>query len=81
MRSQAPEYPFPFAMDEAYDAYKLLHETKGRAIGMSGTALNVVLTGDSAFVPSSLPRSSSLNTHMQRSQHRYRHGRDRKSVV
>lgn len=47
---QAPEYPYPFAIDEAYDAYKLLYETKGKNIGMSGTALNVVLTGDSACV-------------------------------
>lgn len=45
---QAPEYPYPFAIDEVFDAYKLLHETKGKCIGMSGKALNVVITGDSA---------------------------------
>lgn len=31
-----------------YDAYKLLNETKGKCIGMSGSSLDVVLTGDSA---------------------------------
>lgn len=46
--SQAPEYPFPFAIDEMYDAYKLLYATNGKSIGMSGLALNVVITGDSA---------------------------------
>ena len=48
MVSQAPEYPFPFAIDEMYDAYKLLYETSGKSLGMSGTALNIVVTGDSA---------------------------------
>ncbi|KAM0791553.1 hypothetical protein ACM66B_006001 [Microbotryomycetes sp. NB124-2] len=45
---KAPEYPYPFAIDEMFDAYKLLHECKGKVIGMSGQALDVVLTGDSA---------------------------------
>lgn len=48
---QAPEYPYPFAIDEMYDAYTLLHQTKGRCIGMNragGRDLKVVLTGDSA---------------------------------
>lgn len=50
---QAPEYPFPFAIDEMYDAYSLLHETKGKCIGMNTSGdkdLEVVLTGDSACV-------------------------------
>jgi acetyl esterase/lipase len=50
LSAQAPEYPFPFAIDEAYDAYKLLYESKGKVIGMSGKALNIVMTGDSACV-------------------------------
>ncbi|KAI5478891.1 hormone-sensitive lipase [Pseudohyphozyma bogoriensis] len=45
---KAPEYPYPFAIDEAYDAYKLLYESKGKSIGMRGNQLNVILTGDSA---------------------------------
>ncbi|KAK4048272.1 hypothetical protein OIO90_005891 [Microbotryomycetes sp. JL221] len=45
---KAPEYPYPFAIDEMYDAYKLLHETRAKSIGMSGEVLDVVLTGDSA---------------------------------
>ncbi|GAA5911378.1 hypothetical protein JCM8208_005235, partial [Rhodotorula glutinis] len=48
---KAPEYPFPFAIDEMYDAYSLLHDTKGKCIGMNtggDNDLEVVLTGDSA---------------------------------
>ncbi|GAA5893991.1 uncharacterized protein JCM6883_003690 [Sporobolomyces salmoneus] len=48
---KAPEYPYPFAIDEMYDAYSLLHSTKGKCIGMNLNGkrdLRVVLTGDSA---------------------------------
>ncbi|KAG9097592.1 hypothetical protein FRC06_007386 [Ceratobasidium sp. 370] len=45
---KAPEYPYPFAIDEAYDTYKLLVESKGGIIGMAGDKLGVILTGDSA---------------------------------
>ncbi|KAF5380497.1 hypothetical protein D9615_004574 [Tricholomella constricta] len=45
---KAPEYPYPFAIDEAYDTYKLLVESAGRVIGMSGEKLNVIISGDSA---------------------------------
>ncbi|KAF8125003.1 Alpha/Beta hydrolase protein [Boletus edulis] len=45
---KAPEYPYPFAMDECFDIYRLLAETCGRCIGMSGKKLNVIMSGDSA---------------------------------
>ncbi|KAJ7772533.1 Alpha/Beta hydrolase protein [Mycena maculata] len=45
---KAPEYPYPFAIDEAFDTYKLLVQSVGTHIGMSGKRLNVLLTGDSA---------------------------------
>ncbi|TFY75373.1 hypothetical protein EWM64_g8640 [Hericium alpestre] len=45
---KAPEHPYPFAIDEAFDTYRILVESKGKAIGMSGKALNVIMTGDSA---------------------------------
>ncbi|KAJ7178358.1 Alpha/Beta hydrolase protein [Mycena crocata] len=60
---KAPEYPYPFAIDEAFDTYKILVEsgkcstarssnintaTVGALLGMSGKRLNVLLTGDSA---------------------------------
>ncbi|BGP16719.1 hypothetical protein JCM10213_009137 [Rhodosporidiobolus nylandii] len=48
---KAPEYPFPFAIDEMYDAYSLLHAMKGKCVGMNLAGekeLRVVLTGDSA---------------------------------
>ncbi|KAJ7497471.1 Alpha/Beta hydrolase protein [Mycena latifolia] len=45
---KAPEYPYPFAIDEAFDTYKILVESVGTLLGMSGRKLNVLLTGDSA---------------------------------
>ncbi|KAI0040005.1 alpha/beta-hydrolase [Auriscalpium vulgare] len=45
---KAPEYPYPFAIDEAFDTYRVLVESKGKVIGMSGTRLNIIMTGDSA---------------------------------
>ncbi|KAG6866707.1 hypothetical protein C0991_011366 [Blastosporella zonata] len=49
---KAPEYPYPFAIDEAFDTYKILVESAGRVIGMSGEKLNIIITGDSASVHS-----------------------------
>ena len=46
--------PYPFAIDECFDVYRTLIETAGRIIGMSGSKLNVIFSGDSAFVPASL---------------------------
>ncbi|RDB25294.1 Hormone-sensitive lipase [Hypsizygus marmoreus] len=45
---KAPEYPYPFAIDEAFDTYKVLVESVGTLIGMSGKKLNIIITGDSA---------------------------------
>ncbi|KAF8894039.1 Alpha/Beta hydrolase protein [Infundibulicybe gibba] len=45
---KAPEYPYPFAIDEAHDTYKILVETAGKLIGMSGKELKIVVSGDSA---------------------------------
>lgn len=45
---KAPEYPYPFAIDEAFDLYRLLVESGGRIIGMSGHNLKIIMTGDSA---------------------------------
>ncbi|KAE9390381.1 alpha/beta-hydrolase [Gymnopus androsaceus JB14] len=45
---KAPEYPYPFAIDEAFDTYQVLVESGGSIIGMSGKKLNVVIAGDSA---------------------------------
>ena len=46
---KAPEYPYPYALNECYDAYSTLIQTKGRCIGLSGDSVpNVILTGDSA---------------------------------
>ncbi|KAJ6587092.1 Alpha/Beta hydrolase protein [Mycena vulgaris] len=45
---KAPEYPYPFAIDEAFDTYKVLVESVGALLGMSGKKLNILLAGDSA---------------------------------
>lgn len=42
------EYPYPYAMHECFDVYRLLHETKGSVLGMLKGKLSVVLSGDSA---------------------------------
>ncbi|KAL1728818.1 Alpha/Beta hydrolase protein [Schizophyllum commune] len=45
---KAPEYPYPFSIDEVFDLYKALVETNGAIIGMSGKRLNIIISGDSA---------------------------------
>ncbi|KAF8320901.1 alpha/beta-hydrolase [Clavulina sp. PMI_390] len=46
---KAPEYPFPWALNEAFDVYRILTESNGKAIGMlSGRPINIVISGDSA---------------------------------
>ena len=42
--------PYPFGIDEVFDAYRIVVESKGRAIGMAGEDINIVLSGDSAYV-------------------------------
>ena len=46
---KAPEYPYPYALNECYDVYHTLIATNGTCIGLAGkTAPRIVLTGDSA---------------------------------
>ncbi|KAL2002875.1 hypothetical protein VTN02DRAFT_5661 [Thermoascus thermophilus] len=46
---KAPEYPYPYALNECYDVYHTLVRTRGRCVGLSGeTPPSIVLTGDSA---------------------------------
>ena len=46
---KAPEYPYPYALNECYDVYHTLIATRGRCIGLSGaTRPHIVITGDSA---------------------------------
>ncbi|KAK1544869.1 hypothetical protein CPAR01_02371 [Colletotrichum paranaense] len=46
---KAPEFPYPFALNECFDVYTTLIRSKGRCIGMSGRETpRIVLTGDSA---------------------------------
>ncbi|KAH7108485.1 alpha/beta-hydrolase [Auriculariales sp. MPI-PUGE-AT-0066] len=46
--SKAPEYPFPYALEESFDAYRVIAESAGRLLGMGGSKFNIILTGDSA---------------------------------
>ena len=46
---KAPEHPYPFALEECYDVYRSLHESKGKIVGMSGSpSFSILLSGDSA---------------------------------
>ena len=46
---KAPEYPYPYALNECYDAYHTLIATAGQCIGLSGDVVpRIILTGDSA---------------------------------
>lgn len=46
--SKAPEFPYPYAIHEGLDIYRLLVESKGRILGFGQGELNIILTGDSA---------------------------------
>ncbi|KAL7931675.1 Alpha/Beta hydrolase protein [Trichoderma chlorosporum] len=46
---KAPEYPYPYALNECFDVYVTLVKSRGRCIGMSGKEVpKIVITGDSA---------------------------------
>ncbi|KAL2850560.1 CLN3 protein-domain-containing protein [Aspergillus pseudoustus] len=46
---KAPEYPYPYALNECYDVYHSIITTRGRCLGLSGNAPpRIFLTGDSA---------------------------------
>lgn len=46
---KAPEYPYPYALNECYDAYHTIIASMGRCLGLAGESVpRVVLTGDSA---------------------------------
>ncbi|KAJ9198344.1 hypothetical protein DTO164E3_5177 [Paecilomyces variotii] len=46
---KAPEYPYPYALNECYDVYHMIVMTRGRCLGLSGaTRPRIVVTGDSA---------------------------------
>jgi acetyl esterase/lipase len=40
--------PYPWAIEEGFDAYRTLQETKGSGIGINSGKLSIVITGDSA---------------------------------
>ncbi|KAI9373861.1 Alpha/Beta hydrolase protein [Aspergillus egyptiacus] len=46
---KAPEYPYPYALNECYDVYHSIIATRGRCLGLSGDVPpRIILTGDSA---------------------------------
>lgn len=46
---KAPEYPYPYALNECYDTYHSIIYSRGRCVGLSGESLpKIALTGDSA---------------------------------
>ncbi|KAJ2744514.1 hypothetical protein GGI20_002915 [Coemansia sp. BCRC 34301] len=49
--AKAPEYPYPYAIDQCYEVYRSLVQTNGRCIGLDSSdedPLRIVLAGDSA---------------------------------
>ncbi|KAG0172585.1 hypothetical protein DFQ28_004882 [Apophysomyces sp. BC1034] len=46
---KAPEYPYPWPIEECFDLYVALIESRGKLLGLSGDRdLNIIVTGDSA---------------------------------
>jgi acetyl esterase/lipase len=46
---KAPEFPYPYALNECYDVYTTIIASRGRCVGLSGEVIpKVVVTGDSA---------------------------------
>lgn len=46
---KAPEFPYPYALNECYDVYHTIVATKGRCMGLSGEHTpKIVVSGDSA---------------------------------
>ncbi|KAL1652794.1 hypothetical protein SLS61_004776 [Didymella pomorum] len=46
---KAPEYPYPYALNECYDVYHTIVATRGRCMGLSGDVdPKIVVSGDSA---------------------------------
>lgn len=46
---KAPEHPYPYALNECYDAYHSIVATNGRCVGLSGEEVpQIVVSGDSA---------------------------------
>ncbi|KAK0316765.1 hypothetical protein LTR01_000516 [Friedmanniomyces endolithicus] len=47
---KAPEFPYPYALNECYDAYHSLITSRGQVIGLAGTSgvPQIVVSGDSA---------------------------------
>lgn len=46
---KAPEFPYPYALNECYDVYHTLLGTNGRCMGLSGEVTpQIVVSGDSA---------------------------------
>lgn len=45
---KAPQHPYPYALEEVYDAYRTLTESNGSCIGIKCQKLKVIIGGDSA---------------------------------
>ncbi|CRG88930.1 hypothetical protein PISL3812_05965 [Talaromyces islandicus] len=46
---KAPEYPYPYALNECYDVYQSIVQSRGRCAGLSGKSRpRIIVSGDSA---------------------------------
>lgn len=48
IKAETRTVPYPFAIDEAFELYKLIAQSKGKIIGMAGDKLSIIMSGDSA---------------------------------
>lgn len=47
---KSPEYPYPWALEECFDAYTSINDTHGSVVGLSGKKrLKITVIGDSAY--------------------------------
>lgn len=46
---KAPEFPYPYALNECFDVYRTIIASRGKCVGLSGEVVpKIVITGDSA---------------------------------
>lgn len=68
---KAPEFPYPYALNECFDVYSTIIQTRGRCLGMSGRQTpRIIVTGDSAggnlAVATTLMVLETSNVHLRR---------------
>jgi hypothetical protein len=62
---KSPEYPYPWAIEECYDVYLSIVQSKGQVLGLSGdNDVKIALIGDSAYVSFHAERDFSMRLYL-----------------